>query len=126
MSATRGYDPPRIYLGAVQEDPVRLSRQDWRGPRAGWRAGDLGHWQVKVARPGTYDVTLLFAPAAAARKVHFKLGAVSRSAEAKAKAERYTFAGLTLPEGPGQLEAWVGSAGKRVGVRYVVVRRREK
>ena len=36
VSATRGYAPPRIHLGTPHENPVTLTRQDWRGPRAGW------------------------------------------------------------------------------------------
>jgi len=38
-----GYAPPRIYLGAEQENPVTLTRQDWRGPRA---AGASTTWAI--------------------------------------------------------------------------------
>jgi hypothetical protein len=54
----RGFDPPRIVVGSEQENPVRLSRQDWRGPKAGWAADSLGHWEIKVDRGGTYRVTI--------------------------------------------------------------------
>jgi arylsulfatase A-like enzyme len=41
VSSTRGYAPPRIHLGGA-EDPSLLTRQDWRGPKAGWSPNDIG------------------------------------------------------------------------------------
>ena len=32
----KGFLPPNIVIGSEKENPVRLSRQDWRGPKAGW------------------------------------------------------------------------------------------
>ena len=49
---SRGYAPPRIHLGTPHEDPVVLTRQDWRGPRSGWNSDSLGHWEVDVAKAG--------------------------------------------------------------------------
>ena len=40
-----------------------LTRQDWRGPRAGWGPTGLGHWEVQVAEAGDYEIKLLFAGA---------------------------------------------------------------
>ena len=37
---------------------MRLSRQDWRGPKAGWAADSEGYWEVKVERAGKYKVTV--------------------------------------------------------------------
>lgn len=54
-----GFDPPRIIVGSEKENPVRLSRQDWRGPKAGWNKDSLGHWEIDVARAGKYKVTIL-------------------------------------------------------------------
>src|SRR5262249_41175161 len=48
----------RIAIGSEKENPVRLSRQDWRGDKAGWNADSLGHWEVKVERTGKYKVTI--------------------------------------------------------------------
>ncbi len=55
---SNGFDPPRIVIGSEKENPVRLSRQDWRGPKAGWAADSKGHWLVTVERPGRYRVTI--------------------------------------------------------------------
>ncbi|MCI0464972.1 MAG: arylsulfatase [Gemmataceae bacterium] len=125
VSSTRGYDPPRIHLGAAQENPVQLTRQDWRGPRAGWKPNDLGHWEIQVARPGSYDVTLLVAPAKEDRTAHFKLAGVNTTKKVPAKAERVTFEGVRLPAGPGRLEAWLARGEVTTGVQYVEVRLRE-
>ncbi len=57
----KGFAPPRIVIGSEKENPVRLSRQDWRGDKAGWNADSNGHWEVKVERAGRYKVTL-YAP----------------------------------------------------------------
>ncbi len=50
VSSTRGFDPIRIEIGGDREDPTILTRQDWRGPRAGWGPNDQGHWEVEVSR----------------------------------------------------------------------------
>lgn len=54
----KGFDPPRIIVGSEKENPVRLSRQDWRGPRAGWGPDSIGHWEIKMERAGKYRVTV--------------------------------------------------------------------
>jgi arylsulfatase A-like enzyme len=62
----KGFDPPRIVVGSAKENPVRLSRQDWRGPKAGWGPASVGHWDVKFERAGKYKVTV-YAPGEIAR-----------------------------------------------------------
>jgi arylsulfatase A-like enzyme len=57
VSATRGYAPPRILLGTAHENPTLLTRQDWRGPKAGWGKDSAGHWEVDAAA-GEYEVTV--------------------------------------------------------------------
>jgi len=54
----KGFDPPRIIVGSEKENPVRLTRQDWRGPQAGWNKDSIGHWEVDFARAGKYKVTI--------------------------------------------------------------------
>ena len=54
----KGFAPPRIVVGSEKENPVRLSRQDWRGPKAGWAADSEGYWEVKIERAGKYRVMI--------------------------------------------------------------------
>ena len=123
VSATRGYDPPRIYLGTRFENPVTLTRQDWRGPRAGWGNDSLGHWEVFVQQAGDCAVTLRFAPTRAETAVHFKLGNVNLSQTVKTGSETCRFDSVRLETGEVRLEAWLGSGEKSVGVSYVHVER---
>jgi hypothetical protein len=125
VSSTRGYAPPRIHLGVEQENPVELTRQDWRGPKAGWAPTDLGHWEVQVARAGTYDVTLRVAPADRGRTAHFALGEVKLKKDLPAGAGTVTFEGVRLMPGPGRLEAWAAADERTVGVLYVEVKKRD-
>ena len=125
VSATRGYAPPRIQIGTPHEYLVTLTRQDWRGPRAGWNADSLGHWEVEVARPGRYEVTLRFARLARPSAVRVRFGNVERKRESPANAESLTFESVNLPAGKGMFEAWLEAGEQTVGVHQVDVKRLE-
>jgi len=117
VSATRNYAPPKIYLGAEQENPVTLTRQDWRGPSASWDGKGNGHWEVDVRRAGKYDITVRTTKTSAPGKVHLKLGTVNQSAEVPAGATSVTLNAVTLPKGPGQISATLDHA----SVQYIDV-----
>jgi arylsulfatase A-like enzyme len=123
VSATRGYAPPRIVLGTPHENPTTLTRQDWRGPQAGWAADSLGYWEVDVARAGNFSVTLRFAPVQKERQACFRLGAADMKQDLARGADACTFEPVALEPGKGRLEAWIESEGRSVGVQYVDVRR---
>ena len=40
------------FIGTEHENPVVLTRQDWRGPKATWRPDGLGYWEVDVRDRG--------------------------------------------------------------------------
>src|SRR5207244_12628874 len=89
VGKAHGYAPVCIQLGTPHENPTRLTRQDWRGPRAlEWtKPNSLGHWEVTVAREGTFDVTLRFPTAAEDRKARFRLGSTTAAGDLPANAE---------------------------------------
>jgi len=118
-----GYDPPRIYLGAEQENPVTLTRQDWRGPRAGWRIDDLGQWEITVARPGTYTVIARFAPRTDPATAHLRIGAVTVEQKVEPRATEIAFRDVKLPKGDARFEAWVNTGSVNAGMTYVEVER---
>jgi arylsulfatase A-like enzyme len=122
VSSTRGYAPVRIHLGSAQENPVVLTRQDWRGPRAGWGPKDRGYWEVYAAA-GRYTVTVHFAPAPAGATAHLKLGPVRLEKPVPAGAKDCTFGPLQLDAGPARLEAWTASGPDEAGVLFVEVLR---
>jgi hypothetical protein len=123
VSSTRGFKPPRIVLGTPFEDTAVLSRQDWRGPRAGWADDSLGHWEVEVRSAGLYEVTLRFKPLASTATARFALAGAARAQGVEEGTDRSVFRSLRLEAGPGRLEAWLEAGGRKQGVQYVEVKR---
>jgi arylsulfatase A-like enzyme len=125
VSSTRGFDPVRINLGGRGEDPTVLTRQDWRGPRAGWEPNDLGHWDVNVVRGGRFTVEFRLTPRRFPTVAHLSLRGVERSQELGVGATGYTFSDVPWTEGPGRLEAWVEGNRNTAGVLDVTVHRED-
>jgi arylsulfatase A-like enzyme len=121
VSGTRGFAPPRIRLGTPHEDPVVLTRQDWRGPRAGWAADSLGHWEVEVVESARYEVTLRMAAAQGAGEARFRLNGASLAAPIAKGATTCALGAASIPAGPGRLEAEVAVGDSTVGVHYVEI-----
>jgi len=117
--------PPRICVGAPQENPVLLTRQDWRGPKASWSPEGIGYWELNVVTGARYDIKLRFDPAKAAGEARLTLGGVSAQQLIGAGAEECVFKNLQIPAGPGRLEATVREGQAVFGVKYVAVNRRE-
>ena len=123
VSGTRGYAPVRIELGGTREDPTFLTRQDWRGPRAGWTPNDLGYWEVHVARAGRFEIRLHLTPRRFPTAAHLALGSDRHEHTLAPGASEHTFQDVAWPAGPGRLEAWVEGNGKSAGVLDVTVKR---
>jgi arylsulfatase A-like enzyme len=124
VSSTRGYAPPRIYLGTKHENPVTLTRQDWRGPQAAWTPEALGYWEVDVREAGRYRIQLRFAPRQEAGTAEFRLGDVRLRQEVPPGAGAVTFSSVALGRGAGRLEAELVFGGSTVGVNFVDVEKR--
>jgi len=123
VSATRNYEPPKSWLGTANENPVTLTRQDWRGPHASWEAGGYGHWEVDVRTAGRYDITVRMPNVDRARPVTFELGSVRQQKKAPGGIREVTLTGVELPKGPGRLSATLDDNGKITGGHYVDVKR---
>lgn len=115
MRGERGFALPRIAIGDEHENPVVLTRQDWRGPSAGWKPGDVGHWDIEVARPGDYRITLLFAAGNAAT-LHCNIGDQELSHAVGPAEHDHTFCAVPMTPGPARIEAWVERKGRPSGV----------
>ena len=115
----------RISLGSTHENPVRLTRQDWRGAQAGWTPTSVGHWEVDVRRTGSYDVALRFAALKMPGAVSFVLGEAKRQQSIPEGATTATLDNLHLASGAARLEAWVTEGDRRIGMLDVVVTHRE-
>jgi arylsulfatase/arylsulfatase A len=124
VSSTRpdNYAPPRILLGTAHENPVVLTRQDWRG--ADWGPKAVGHWEVRVTESAEYDVTLRFQPQDEAATVRLAVGGVNSSQNVDSGSKMAVFRGLKLTKGDARLAATVGDGDKAVGVMFAEVLRR--
>jgi arylsulfatase A-like enzyme len=125
VGKTRGYDPPRIVLGAPAENPSVLTRQDWRGPAAGWGPNDFGHWEIRVARPGQYTITLHVAPRPEPATAHLAIRGVALEKPIAARATACTFEHVNLVPGDGRLEAWLSRNDAKAGALSVEVGRHD-
>ncbi len=123
VSSTRGYDPPRIYIGTRYENPVILTRQDWRGPQAGWGNQSLGYWEVKVVEEAPYSVRLRFRPVKEKGEAYFQYGDILLRQNLEKGTDSCLFKAIRLPKGPGRLEAGISTAGQTIGVQYVDVKK---
>jgi len=120
MQNDRGFDPPRISIGTGYENPVTLTRQDWRGPRASWSPDALGYWEVKVAARGRYRVTLRFPPDASSVQAELRIGPIRRVAEFDSGTQSMTFEPVSLSPGDCRVEAILHFPdNKSIGVHYV-------
>ena len=122
VKSNRNFAGPRMRLGSDKENPSVLTRQDWRGPKAGWTPESEGHWDVTVDRAGTYRVTIDFDAAKEARLAAIQVGDVIKKAELPANMTRVVFDRLNLTGGDRKLEAWVEGE-KRAGATFVEVER---
>jgi hypothetical protein len=121
--------PSRIFLGAAQENPSLLTRQDWRGRAASWGPKGVGYWEVNVVAPGPYDIKLLFEPPKTDGEAAFSCGGASSSVSLrqpiKAGQSACVFSNIALPVGPGRLEATIAQGPAVLGVKYIEVKRVE-
>ena len=121
VGSTRGYPPPRIVVGSHHENPVILTRQDWRGPQAGWAENSQGHWDLDVQSAGTYDVTLRMPPNQSPATAQLRLGQAELTQMQPAGAEQVVFKSVQLEAGTIRLQGAVERAGRTTGVYYVDV-----
>lgn len=113
----------RIVLGEPREDPSRLTRQDWRGPQAGWTPNSVGHWQVEVTRAGRYTLTMRFAPLREAGTLHVSFGRTTLEKAVVAGQTTISLPGVRFDRGVGTLASYVTQGDQRVGMIDVIVSR---
>jgi hypothetical protein len=126
VTSARDYTTPsRIFIGAPQENPVLLTRQDWRGNSASWEPKSIGHWYVNVVTDAKYQVKLLFDAPKSETQAKFSCGDVSVTMPVRTNQEECMFQGVHLPVGNAIVEAQLGNEAKPMGVKYLEIRRLE-
>ena len=123
VAETRDFEPPRIYLGTPFENPVLLTRQDWRGPQASWSDDGLGYWEVNVKGGGTYECSLIFPPVASEGTAWVSFGGVKNEVRIAQGATSATLLLSRVEHGATRVEAALVFAGRPpIGPHYVNLR----
>jgi len=100
------YAPPRIVVGSPHERTTVLTRQDWRHTSGlPWAPDSNGHWELRVAAAGEYDVRLRFPASAGAGSAKLRLNDAIRSTELAAGSEEHVFEAVPLEAGLLRLQA---------------------
>jgi len=120
VSSTRNYVPPRIYIGTTHENPVVLTRQDWRVPPDA-RGPAVGWWEVDVKRSGKYKITITLDKTTAAGEGVFELNGAVRSLAVERGATECVFRSVPINAGTGPLRFTLKAGGKEVGAKFVEV-----
>ncbi|MGQ9650925.1 MAG: arylsulfatase [Phycisphaerae bacterium] len=118
VSSTRpdNYAPPRIWIGTSHENPVTLTRQDWRRLSVGKEAyGVNGKWFLHVAKAGSYRLLMRLQPNSAAGEVKLTVGGYEKTLPIPADAKEVVFEDVPLSEGDVELRADVTRGDKTVG-----------
>lgn len=124
VTSGRDYaQPSHISLGSSKENPVRLTRQDWRGAQASWNAKGLGHWEVRVERAGVYELAVRLNKLEQPSQVRFSFGNVQAQSDVASGVTNAFIRNLRLPSRAGRLECYVVAGGESFGVRDVEVKR---
>ena len=124
VSHTRpnNYDPPRIFIGSEFENPVVLTRQDWRHTKGRpWGADSNGFWLLHAAAPGKYNILLRFRPLGTTGKVRLELGNNACTGLITENQTELLFEGKEIPQGDLKLQATISTPGNTMGPWQVTV-----
>lgn len=125
VASTRGFAPQRLHLGTAEENPVTLTRQDWRGPQAGWAPNSVGYWEVEIVRPGDFDINCRFAPLDEPAIARLSIQGQQLETAVPAKSDSCTFSSVRLAAGAARLEPALTHSSGVAGATYVEVLRRD-
>ncbi len=108
VSSTRpdNYAPQRIIVGTRHENPVVLTRQDWRSETGGWGQDQArGTWLLRVAATGLYNIRVIFRNVAEGGPVNLFLNERRIQKKVLPPENEVTFENVELEKGHLDLEA---------------------
>ena len=122
VARDHGYAPPRIALGSRDENPVLLTRQDWRGPAASWDADGLGSLRGGCADSGPLsgDPAVSGAGGGGYRRGGIRRGNMERRVLGRGVRSRYSRM-CRCPPGLGGSRGGCAAAERTFGAHYVQV-----
>lgn len=107
VSHTRpdNYAPPRIHIGTPHENPVTLTRQDWRHEKdRPWAPKSNGHWLLYAARNGAYHIKVRWQAMKQAGELKLTLGNVYRRQPISPGQDETTFHAVPCAQGKTKLK----------------------
>lgn len=122
----RGETLPAIVIGDEHEPRTTLTRQDWRGPAAGWSPVSIGHWDLVTNQAGEFDVAVRFARTKAAARLLLDVGDHQAAAEVPTGATEVALRRVPFPAGSFSLQATLVEGDRKAGPLYVDVTRSER
>ena len=126
VSSTRGYDGIEIFVGSEKENPVWLTRQDWRSiGEDNWGPGGLGAWDLDVRSEGRFDIRVHFRePATAPGRVEFAMAGVERVANFDSGSDSVLFEAVQIAKGKTILESQIVSGSDVEGAWFIEVEKK--
>lgn len=110
------YAAPLIHVGTPHENPVTLTRQDWRHERGSpWGLDSNGHWELQVASDGIYRFDVRFPPPGGRTVVDLQIGQEERSLEVDPFNGGCIFKKVPLESGKAQLKVTLTEGETRRG-----------
>ncbi|GMW00265.1 MAG: hypothetical protein AMXMBFR84_14030 [Candidatus Hydrogenedentota bacterium] len=123
MRAERNFELPRVWVGAPEQNPVTLTRQDWRGDNK-WDDTDVANrWEIQVVHEGRYDITLRYGRYRKPHTAQLKVMGNSYSQTLTGDTSECRFSSIELPQGAGQLSALISADDRDYTALYVDVKR---
>ncbi len=123
VSNERGYEPIRTHIGSDHQNPVTLTRQDWRTPTKWTADATVGHWEIHVERSGEYTATVTIGPMEHEAVLFLKLADVEVRQDVPPGEGSVRVSGLSLPSGDARLDCFLDSDGQTSGARFVTIER---
>jgi len=121
---SEGFEPVHTWIGSDLQNPVVLTRQDWRG--GGLFDGDLGVHSLDIKTEGSYRITCRWSELLKKRhKVILKLNDREIEKDILYAESECRFDEVVLTEGPCKLEAWVEIEGNKCGFRFIEIEKLE-
>jgi arylsulfatase/arylsulfatase A len=110
----------RIHIGTNKQSNIHLSKFDWGGLRAlsGTQVGTLGYWRVH-SEAKNYRIIMHFPKLTQDGIAHFKYNEVNVEVQVLKGQEEAVFNSVTLPEGVGNLHAFLKTDRLPMGPSYV-------
>ena len=122
---TDNYAPPRIHVGTEFENPVVLTRQDWRHTLGRpWAPDSMGHWLL-TALPGTYDVRCRFSPSPDAGMAVLQINDDAFTVKLPPNAATCEFLGVEVRAGAVKLEVKLTHGDSQRGVHQADIEKIE-